>query len=89
MLDKVLRKVQSRRNSARDRHDAGGYQKLETAGVERISDEDLLKYTGKTRAELQELAKNRHNVVEEPRTGRAPGFRGYESVKGRVGWGWA
>lgn len=92
MLDKVIKRVQDRRNSAKDRRDSNSYQKLEESGVERISDADLKKYTGKTREELNEWAKNRSGVAGnqgggDMATGKATGSRGYQSSKGYGGWG--
>jgi hypothetical protein len=95
MLDKVIRKVQMRRASATYGNEAGRYHKLETSGVEQISDEDLLRYTGKTRAELHEWARDRPGIAGDQAAGdsrmrkQATGLRGYQSAKGYGGWGWA
>ncbi|KAB5522058.1 hypothetical protein GE09DRAFT_500076 [Coniochaeta sp. 2T2.1] len=66
-----------RRNSSTSENEAGRYHKLDTtsrrAGVGQVSDEELLKYIGKTREELIEWAKNRPGVA-----GNQPAW-----------WGWA
>jgi hypothetical protein len=90
MLDNVLQKVHIRKDSASDRR----YSHLEASSVDRISDEELLAYTGKTRDQLHEWASHQPGVAGNPpakasKKPRLPGLRGYESVNGYSFWGWA
>ncbi|KAB5522851.1 hypothetical protein GE09DRAFT_494281 [Coniochaeta sp. 2T2.1] len=71
-------KSHSRRNSSISEQEAGRYHKLDTPscrrrGAAQVSDEELLKYIGKTREELIEWAKHRPGVA-----GNQPAW-----------WGWA
>ena len=57
-----------------------------------IPDEDLLKYTGKTKDEINNWAKDRPGVAgnQNPGSitaGHPTGFGGYEAAKGYGGWG--
>lgn len=57
-----------------------------------FSDEDLVKYTGMTKAEMQEWAKDRPGVAGNQPAGKlamgpASGFGSYETSNGYGGWG--
>jgi len=57
-----------------------------------ISDEDLIKYTGKTRAEIIEWGKTAPGVAGNQAAGKismgpASGLGGFEAAQGYGGWG--
>lgn len=68
------------------------YVDYKTGRNVQISDEDMKKYTGMTKAELQEWAKDRPGVAGNQAAGKlamggATGFGGYETSQGYGGWG--
>ncbi|KAK3935884.1 hypothetical protein QBC46DRAFT_40791 [Diplogelasinospora grovesii] len=68
------------------------YMDAKTGRNVKISDEDLKKYTGMTKAELEEWAKDRPGVAANQPAGKltvgpATGFGGYETAHGYGGWG--
>ncbi len=65
---------------------------LKTGRNIQISDEDMVKYTGKTKAELQVWSKDRPGVAGNQPAGKlaigpATGLSGYETSSGYGGWG--
>lgn len=69
------------------------YQRFKDAKASKpISDKDMEKYTGMTRDELQDWAKDRDGVAGNQAAGKldagpASGFAGYEAAHGVGGWG--
>lgn len=69
------------------------YQRFKDAKASKpISDKDMEKYTGMTRDELQDWAKDRDGVAGNQAAGKldagaASGFAGYEAAQGVGGWG--
>lgn len=68
------------------------YTDAKTGRNVQISEEDMVKYTGMTKAEMQEWAKDRPGVAGNQPAGKlamgsATGFSGYETSKGYGGWG--
>lgn len=69
------------------------YQRFKDAKANKpISDKDMEKYTGMTRDELQDWAKDRDGVAGNQAAGKldagpASGFAGYEAAHGVGGWG--
>ncbi len=68
------------------------YMDAKTGRNVQISDEDMVKYTGMTKAELQEWSKDRPGVAGNQAAGKlamgqATGFGGYETSQGYGGWG--
>jgi hypothetical protein len=93
MLDKVIEKVKGNKAPITDKSVSKGSHTSETAQAQQISDADLLKYTGKNRAELNDWAKNQPGVAGNQAAGKlamgpASGVGGYETSQGYGGWGW-
>ncbi|KAK1753773.1 hypothetical protein QBC47DRAFT_47918 [Echria macrotheca] len=68
------------------------YMDAKTGRNIEIPDEELVKYTGMTKAELHEWAKDRPGVggnqpAGKLAMGQASGVGGYETAKGYGGWG--
>ncbi|KAG7288523.1 hypothetical protein NEMBOFW57_004876 [Staphylotrichum longicolle] len=88
--DQALNDVQSTTKPKKSLYQR--YMDAKTGRNVQISDEDMVKYTGMTKAEMQEWAKDRPGVAGNQPAGKlamgsATGFGGYETSKGYGGWG--
>lgn len=98
MFDKLRRKSEAAESSGLNANAAGPadakpkkslyqrYQDSKTGRNNQISDADLLKYTGKTKAELNEWAKDQPNVAANQLAGKVG--MGSTPVGGPVAYGY-
>ncbi|KAI3399299.1 hypothetical protein diail_7254 [Diaporthe ilicicola] len=64
------------------------YQRYKDVKASRsMLEQDLRKFTGMTKHELQDWAKDRDGVAGKLDAGPASGFAGYEAAHGVGGWG--
>lgn len=83
----------SQDSTGNDQGEKSLYQRFKDAKASKpIPDKDLEKYTGMTKDELQDWAKDKDGVAGNQAAGKlnagpASGFAGYEAAHGVGGWG--